>query len=225
MNGLIKTCFCWITKCGLIRMMQWIRTFFILGLLCSFGCSSPETELRRKTSSEGSIQQERESKDAVFKSSPESPILSEDRLRFRGLSYFPVDPGLEFSVRLMRYQRPEQVRLGTNTGEIRSGLRYGYFDFQVQGKNCRLQVYRLDDVLAGGGAALFIPFRDSTTGLETYPTGRYIDLKENTSGIYKLDFNRAYNPFCAYNSTYSCPVPPVENTLAVAIRAGEKKYH
>jgi uncharacterized protein len=225
MNGFVKTCFFCVAKCGLIRIMRWIRIFFILGLLCFWGCSSPETELPRKTTSEGSIQQERESKDADFNSNPNSPILSEDRLRFRGLSYFPADPGLKFSVRLMRYQRPEQVRLGTNTGEIRSGLRYGYFDFQVQGKNCRLQVYRLDDAFDGGGVALFIPFRDATTGLETYSTGRYIDLKENTSGIYELDFNRAYNPFCAYNSTYSCPVTPAENTLAVAIRAGEKKYH
>ena len=100
----------------------------------------------------------------------------------------------------MRYQRPEQVRLGTNTGEIRSGLRYGYFDFQVQGKNCRLQVYRLDDAFDGGGVALFIPFRDSTTGLETYSAGPIYRFKRKYIWeIYELDFNRAYNPFCAYN--------------------------
>ena len=102
-------------------------------------------------------------------------------------------------------------------------MRYGYFEFQVGSKDCRLQVYRLEDS-AARGASLFVPFRDSTSGQETYGAGRYIDLKENTSGIYDLDFNRAYNPSCAYNSTYSCPVPPAENTLKVAIRAGEKKY-
>lgn len=75
------------------------------------------------------------------------------------------------------------------------------------------------------GPSLFIPFRDQTSGQETYGSGRYIDLAENTSGIYTLDFNRAYNPYCAYNDTYSCPLPPAENTLAVPIRAGEKKYH
>ena len=71
---------------------------------------------------------------------------------------------------------------------------------------------------------LFIPFRDLTSGQETYASGRYIDLAENTSGAYELDFNRAYNPYCAYNSAFSCPIPPAENTLALAIRAGEKKY-
>jgi uncharacterized protein (DUF1684 family) len=102
-------------------------------------------------------------------------------------------------------------------------LRYGYFDFKVGDQICKLQVYRLEDA-SGVGASLFIPFRDSTSGQETYAAGRYIDLKENTSGVYDLDFNRAYNPYCAYNSEFSCPIPPAENTLRVAIRAGEKKY-
>jgi len=153
-----------------------------------------------------------------------SPLLPEDKAAFRGLSYYSVNPDLRFSVPLQRYPAPVQVRLGTNTGEIRSGLRYGYFDFQVQGQACRLQVYRLEDAPGSGRPYLFIPFRDATSGRETYQAGRYIDLKENTSGIYDLDFNRAYNPYCAYNSKYSCPVPPAENTLKVAIRAGEKIF-
>jgi uncharacterized protein len=194
-----------------------------LALLCFSGCSKPDAAINRGTA-ENSIERERKAKDEYFKSDPNSPIPQKDRARFQGLVYYPVDPGLKFSVRLMRYQSPEQVRLGTNTGEIRSGLRYGYFEFQVQGKKFRLQVYRLEDAPADG-AGLFIPFRDSTTGVETYSAGRYLDLKENTSGIYDLDFNRAYNPSCTYDTKYNCPVPPAENTLAIAIRAGEKKYH
>ncbi len=207
--------------------MRWtplIVLIVVVGLLSLPGCSSSENAVRESTS-ESSVQQERASKDAMFKSDPDSPIPSKDRLQFQGLAYFPVDPGLRFSVRLARYSSPEPVRLGTNTGEIRSGLRYGYFEFQVQGEKCRLQVYRLEDAPDSGGVGLFIPFRDSTAGLETYSAGRYLDLKENTAGIYELDFNRAYNPTCAYNSKYSCPVPPEENRLTVAIRAGEKKYH
>lgn len=116
--------------------------------------------------------------------------------------------------------------MATNTGEIRSGLRYGYFEFRVEGQDCRLQVYRLEDAPdTGGGAYLFVPFRDATSGIETYGAGRYIDLKENTSGVYDLDFNRAYNPYCAYNAQFSCPVAPADNTLKVPVRAGEKKYH
>ncbi len=187
------------------------------------GCS--ETRIPGKLSSEAPdpILRERSAKDAAFRSDEGSPILPRDRPGFRGLAYYPIDPSLKFSVKLHRYPTPQQIRLGTNTGEIRSGLRYGYFEFQVGSQDCRLQVYRLEDSSARG-ASLFVPFRDSTSGQETYGAGRYIDLKENTSGIYDLDFNRAYNPSCAYNSTYSCPVPPAENTLKVAIRAGEKKY-
>jgi uncharacterized protein len=167
--------------------------------------------------------QERLAKDVAFKSAESSPLRPQDRTGFHGLAYYRLDPGLRFSVTLHRYPNPQQVRLGTNTGEIRSGLRYGYFNFKVDDKDCRLQVYRLEDA-PDRGASLFVPFRDVTSGRESYGAGRYIDLKENTSGIYDLDFNRAYNPSCAYNDTYSCPAPPAENTLSVPIRAGEKQY-
>ena len=187
------------------------------------GCSKPQSDALARQVFQEPIFQERVAKDQAFKSEKNSPILQKDRPAFRGLAYYPVDPDLRFSAKLHRYPSPKQMRLGTNTGEIRSGLRYGYFDFQVGDQICRLQVYRLEDA-SGVGASLFIPFRDSTSGQETYAAGRYIDLKENTSGVYDLDFNRAYNPSCAYNSEFSCPIPPAENTLSVAIRAGEKKY-
>ena len=191
------------------------------------GCSGPQTAGPSSANpSRDLVIQERLAKDAAFKSkSEDSPILPEEKAGFRGLSYFPVSPALRFSVPLHRYPAPARVRLGTNTGEIRSGLRYGYFEFQVDGQMCRLQVFRLEDAPDSGGVQLFVPFRDATSGNESYSAGRYIDLKENTSGIYDLDFNRAYNPYCAYNSRFSCPVPPAENTLHVPIRAGEKKYH
>ncbi len=195
----------------------------ILIILSLYGCSETRTPDRPRSELGDPVIQERLAKDASLKSDTGSPIPARNKPAFHGLDYYPIDPGLRFSVRLQRYASPQQIRLGTNTGEIRSGLRYGYFDFQVGGHACRLQVYRLEDA-PGPEASLFIPFRDSTSGRETYGAGRYIDLKENTSGIYDLDFNRAYNPSCAYNSEYSCPVPPAENTLQVPIRAGEKKY-
>ena len=193
-------------------------------LLFAFSaCSGPQNTSRKQPASPDPILVERTEKDAAF-ASDQSPLKPQEKANFKGLSYFPINPALRFRVQLHRYPVPEQVRLGTNTGEIRSGLRYGYFDFNVDEQACRLQVYRLEDAPVGG-AQLFIPFRDSTSRRETYASGRYIDLKENTSGIYDLDFNQAYNPYCAYNNTYSCPVPPAENTLKVPIRAGEKRYH
>jgi uncharacterized protein (DUF1684 family) len=191
-------------------------------LVMMTACAKTDTAGREPSVSVDPVLKERAAKDAAFKAE-DSPILPEDRSGFKGLDYYPLDPGLRFTVRLQRYSSPEQVRLGTNTGEIRSGLRYGFFSFQIGNQECRLQAYRLDDA-PEGGPYLFIPFRDSTSGRETYGSGRYIDLKENTSGIYDLDFNRASNPYCAYNPTFSCPIPPDENSLKVAIRAGEKKY-
>jgi uncharacterized protein (DUF1684 family) len=178
------------------------------------GFASYETELL----------QERREKDAVFRSGAQSPLPPAERSGFAGLKYYPPNPALRFHTKLNRYPAPKAVRLGTNTGEIQSGLRYGYFEFEVNGVTCRLQAYRMDDTPAEGGPLLFIPFKDATSGSETYGAGRYIDLHENTSGIYDLDFNRAFNPYCAYGKGYSCPVPPEENRLAVPIRAGEKKY-
>jgi uncharacterized protein (DUF1684 family) len=170
------------------------------------------------------VLQNRRDRDAAFKTSPQSPIPAQDRARFQGLSYFPFNPALQFRLKLNRYPIPARIRMATNTGEIRDGLRYGYFEFDTEEQRCRLQVYRLDDGGDSGKASLFIPFKDSTSGKETYGAGRYIDLAENTSGIYDLDFNQAYNPYCAYGEEYSCPIPPEENRLAIPIRAGEKIY-
>jgi uncharacterized protein (DUF1684 family) len=207
------------------RAFPFARAIFPLILSMTFlcGCSQTQTSDRLQAIPSDPLLRERSEKDAAFKSGENSPIVSQDRSGFQGLSYYAINPDLRFSVKLHRYPIPKQIRLGTNTGEIRSGLRYGYFEFQVESHICRLQVYKLEDA-PDHGASLFIPFRDSTSGKETYGAGRYIDLKENTSGVYDLDFNRAYNPFCAYNSEFSCPFPPAENTLTVPIRAGEKKF-
>ena len=211
----------------LIFVSDFIISALMLLMLIILGCSEPRSsgQMPRQAQRppQDPIFQERLEKDAAFKSGENSPILPQDKPGFHTLAYYPIDPSLKFSARLHRYPSPKEVRLGTNTGEIRSGLRYGYLDFQVGSQMCRLQVYKLEDA-PDRGASLFIPFRDSTSGKETYGAGRYLDLKENTSGVYDLDFNRAYNPFCAYNSEFSCPVPPAENTLTVPIRAGEKKY-
>jgi uncharacterized protein len=198
-------------------------------LIALFGCTKPQPrkagpQSQTQTPAPDSILQERSAKDEEFKSGNSSPIPEQERREFRGLAYFPVNPGLVFSVTLHRYPGPKQIKLATNTGEIRRSLRYGYFEFKVDGQTCQLQVYRLEDS-SGSAASLFMPFRDATTGQETYAAGRYLDLEENTSGVYELNFNRAYNPYCAYNSEFSCPVPPAENTLRVPIRAGEKKYY
>jgi uncharacterized protein (DUF1684 family) len=193
-------------------------------LLVLAACSEKNSARQDVSSPEDPRLQERLAKDTDFKSGSNSPIPEPNRAGFHGLSYYPLDASLRFKVELHRYAGPKSIRIATNTGEIRSGLIYGYFEFQVAGEACKLQAYRLEDS-SGRGPSLFIPFRDATSGKETYGAGRYVDLVENTSGVYDLDFNRAYNPYCAYNSEYSCPLPPAENTLDIPIRAGEKVFH
>jgi len=173
---------------------------------------------------EDSVLEARRRKDLQYKQERDSPIPDKDRERFQGLAYFPVDPAFRFQVQLHRHARPQRIRLGTNTGEMRDALRYGYVEIEVDGRLCRLQAYRTEDSQSAGRPFLFIPFRDATSGRESYGGGRYLDLEENTTGLYDLDFNLAYNPLCAYGKDYSCPVPPEENRLPVAIRAGEKAY-
>jgi uncharacterized protein (DUF1684 family) len=197
---------------------------FVIGIIPGFACSRNESRKESPVSKQDPILMERAAKDEAFRSGTNSPIPENDRSSFQGLDYYPINLDLRFSLKLNRYSRPGKIRLATNTGEIRSGLLYGYFEFMVENQTCRLQVYRLEDVTENGGPSLFIPFRDATSGKETYGSCRYIDLKENISGIYELDFNRAYNPYCAFNNQYSCPLPPPENVLSVPIRAGEKKY-
>ncbi|MFQ5632240.1 MAG: DUF1684 domain-containing protein [bacterium] len=114
----------------------------------------------------------------------------------------------------------------TTNGKDRPALRYGYFAFEVEKNMHRLQVYKFLDNNSQYKPYLFVPFLDQTAGEETYGGGRYLDLEENETGVYELDFNFAYNPSCAYGrKEYICPIPPSENTLSIPIRAGEKAWH
>jgi len=206
------------------RTAAFAALYFLISVLLFAGCdrrNDLDSETAQAASAHDDVLRERQVKDTFFQSTS-SPLLAGERGRFKGLDYYPVNPELRFQVRLQRYSSPKAIRMATNTGDIRSGLIYGFFEFTAENQVCRVQVYRLEEAFSK--PALFIPFLDATSGVETYEGGRYIDLIENTSGIYDLDFNRAYNPYCAYNPEYSCPAPPKENTLTAPIRAGEKNY-
>ncbi len=201
----------------------WLVTATVMAVPWSAACRRPEPAAVETNPSAAAIQTRME-KDRAFKFGSDSPIPAKDRSRFQSLKYYDVDPMYCFQVVLKRYPRPDSVRMATNTGEQRDALRYGYFEFEIAGQQYRLQVYRTFENLDSTGSSLFIPFRDATSGNETYAAGRYLDLHENTTGEYSLDFNLSYNPYCVYNETFSCPFAPRENHLQVAIRAGEKDY-
>jgi uncharacterized protein len=219
-------------KGGTTRAGRHWAALLIMGISSIMGSCSRSTPEKRQmlqpskgiASYEAGLEKERREKDEFFRSGAQSPLPPAMRSSFQGLKYFPVNPDFHFHLKLNRHPQPQSIRIGTNTGEVRSGLRYGYFEFEVAGQSCRLQAYRMNDDPADSPPSLFIPFKDATTGSETYGAGRYIEMRENTTGVYDLDFNRAFNPFCAYNSGYSCPVPPEENRLSISIRAGELAY-
>ena len=169
---------------------------------------------------------QRKEKDYFFQTDPDSPIPAAIRGQFRGLAYFPPDPKYRLRVRLMTLPNPEPVTLATSKGIPRPMVRHGYFDFGIDGAEHRLYAYRSapEPGLHHEAASLFVPFRDGTSGKESYGAARYLDLEASRTEDYVLDFNLAYNPYCAYSDDYVCPFPPKENWLTVPIRAGEKTF-
>ena len=167
----------------------------------------------------------RREKDHFFHEDPDSPIPWELREKFQGLAHFPPNQRYRLKVKLHRYPKPEPVVFATSKGVPRDMLKVGYFEFTIDGQTRRLQAYK-SVPMAGEreDESLFVPFRDSTGGKESYPAGRYLDLPVTKNDEYVLDFNLAYNPYCAYNDAYICPLPPRENWLDIRIEAGEKNF-
>ncbi len=163
--------------------------------------------------------------DSLFKNADWSPIPAQQRAAFTHLNYYEYDPSWRLILILHRYAQAESVTVsGTKSGDLRPALRYGYFEFKHQGQPCRLEVIKILPHGKYKEADLFLGFWDKTSGSETYAGGRYVDLKPLGNDRYLVDFNYAYNPYCAYSHRYSCAIPPLQNRLPVAVRAGEKKY-
>lgn len=164
-----------------------------------------------------SIEANRAEKDRFFRSSPHSPIA--DRVNFTGLDYYPPDPAFRMTLPLNPVDEPEPLTFQTNTGDEQVYFRIGTINFEVDGQPAILTIYQSEYQ-----EEFFLPFRDATSGNETYGAGRYLEPELLSNGDILVDFNLAYNPFCAYSDAYSCPLPPFENHLKIPIRAGEKAY-
>jgi uncharacterized protein (DUF1684 family) len=168
------------------------------------------------------VRKDRKVKDLSFLRDPQSPLKPEDQERFNGLAYYTPDKSFAFTSVLERLDPPQSIVMATSKDRPREMQFIGRLPFVYQGKEYRLRVYMPKDT--SGGAYWFIPFTDATTGGETYGGGRYIDIDHVESDSVVLDFNFAYNPYCAYNDRYDCPIPPAENRIPFAVTAGEKKY-
>jgi len=166
-----------------------------------------------------SIENQRTQKDNYFRNSHHSPLTKEQQEKFQGLSYFEINERLKFEVELREYSQKQEVDIRTSTGVLQKYLRFGYVEFEVEGELLRLTAY-----LQPNSDYFFVPFKDLTSGEETYGAGRYVELEKIGKSKYVLDFNQAYNPYCAYNDQWTCPLTPFENILKIQIRAGEKSF-
>jgi uncharacterized protein (DUF1684 family) len=151
----------------------------------------------------------------------DSPF-THSRTAFHSLSYFEPDPAFRFPTKLKRYTDEGTAMMVTSTGTRQLFNKEGRFDLVVSGQPVRLETYQSAE---REDPSLFVPFKDLTSGKETYGACRYLDMRVEHDDNYLVDFNYAYNPYCAYSEGFVCPLPPAENWLKVAIRAGEKKYH
>lgn len=166
----------------------------------------------------------RKQKNKFFQESPDSPLLPEHKEDFRGANYYPVDPQYRVVATLIPEAHPGVFRVQTTTGDYKEYTRLGRLEFELDGQTYSLTAFLPPSDEPMHGNRVFVPFKDKTSGKETYGAGRYLDLNKRPGEEYVLDFNRAYNPFCAYSPYYSCPLPPGENNLPVEIRAGEKLF-
>lgn len=171
---------------------------------------------------------QRRQKDDFFKRHPQSPLTPEQQAHFTGLSYYDPNPDLDLIVQVEPFAQREPIQMQTTTGSVQYFERYGQFTFMVEGQEARLTIYEAD-------YGFFMPFVDAGAGTETYPAGRYLEPEYLGDNRFQVDFNMAYNPYCAYNEpqslsalagrlpqVWTCPITPPENRLKVAIRAGEK---
>ena len=152
--------------------------------------------------------------------SPDSPVPEAQRATFPPLPYFPVNEEYRVPAALKPIASSQVLEMSTSTGQRRKMRRVGSLAFTLKGQPLTLTAFV--EAAENDMRRLFVPFGDLTNGSETYQGGRYLDLDRTASGVYDLDFNRAYHPFCLFNSGYDCPVPPRENRLPMPIRAGER---
>ncbi len=163
---------------------------------------------------------DRATKDRFMAEDLESPIPPEKRTTLLPLSYYPADQSFAVPAALKLQDDRPVFEMPTSTGTVRRMQLVGVLEFTLAGQAMTLGAFVPEGTRQID--SLFVPFADQTTGVDTYPAGRYLDLHPTATGYYTVDFNRAYNPYCAYNQTFECPYPPPSNRLRVAVRAGEK---
>ncbi len=195
----------------------------IISCIIISSCGKNYTEEQKKYIAE--VEMKRAEKDSFMKNDPSSPFNLKGKIHFEPLKYFEVDPSFVFKSKLNEYSEKDTITIFGTKGEERKVVKYGFISFDYKNKNYKMNVYK--GVSRSGEEYFSLWFTDKTTNNETYGVGRYIDfdLKPNVDFVYTIDFNLAYNPYCAYSPNYSCAVPTKDDYIDIAITAGEKKFH
>jgi uncharacterized protein len=200
------------------------RAVGLAAVVLSAACSSGPPPPARAQDFEGRLVEHRRSKDEMFRADVDnSPILPADRATFAGLKYYPPNRAYQVPAVLTQDRNgpPKVIVVPTSQNKPRRMERVGTLAFTLAGTNLTLGAF----VEEGQSLdRLWVPFWDLTNRIETYGGGRYLELNSTATGLYDLDFNFAYNPFCVYNVSYDCPIPPAENRLPLAVRAGERMW-
>jgi uncharacterized protein len=168
------------------------------------------------------IEKERDEKNRFMKFNKESPIPVEFKDSFNSLEYFPVDAKYKVKARLEPINENKLLVLPTNDGSEERYIKFAYAHFILDGKQQKLLI--LEPMIRQFRTRLFLIFTDETSGEESYGAARYLDLQRESDQSITIDFNKAYNPYCAYNEGFSCPLPPAGNHISVPIKAGEKDF-
>ncbi len=163
---------------------------------------------------------------ASFLDPEESPLKEEDLQNFTSLDFFPVDENFSVLAEFVRTPYEMPFEMPTTTERKPVYVKYGEVYFELKGQEYKLNLYQNQELIKNAEYEdyLFIPFTDLTNGISSYSGGRYLDMRIPDSNKIVVDFNKAYNPYCAYNGKYSCPIPPSENHLDVAVTAGVKAF-
>jgi len=161
-----------------------------------------------------------------FKTKGKSPLTEADRKVFKELDFFDIDLKFRMEATFVRIENESPFKMKTSTDRLPEYVKYGELHFNLNNEKLQLNVYQNTKLIENPEYKdyLFIPFTDETNGETSYGGGRYVDFKIPASNKVILDFNKAYNPYCSYSSRYSCPIPPKENHLEIAINAGVKAY-
>ncbi|MGE5351092.1 MAG: DUF1684 domain-containing protein [Bacteroidota bacterium] len=171
------------------------------------------------------VENMRQKKNFEMQNDQQSPFNFKGKVHFEPLKYFDVDPSYVFKSKLYEYENKDTITVYGTKGEPRKAVRFGYIKFNLDGKNVKMNVYK--GSTRTGQEYYSIWFTDRTTNNESYGVGRYLDFEkvDNPDYIYTIDFNQAYNPYCAYSPNYSCAIPTKDDYVDIEVKAGEKKFH